>query len=207
MDIKELALRTVEAMQVYGLSPRSAWDEYSRTYIPIIKLHESKGQKDFSREIISEHVRQTEGRFERGEIKICHYRSLKRAAQRLTEVHDTGKLDWSAPKMKSGFHLNEYYENILIPKIYLLWEIQSERRQRCDMSMQGLFHDNIFMLCSCEMKRACSFQPLCQRSPNKGFHLCNACVVQLDYPRLILYVLCIMVLPQGKNLKKFVVNL
>ena len=113
MDVKELALRTVDAVQIYGLAPYSAWDEYARTYIPIIKLHETQGQKDFSREIVTEYVRQVEERFERGEIGIGHYRSLKRAAQRLTEVHDTGKLDWAAPKRKSGFHLNEYYENIL----------------------------------------------------------------------------------------------
>jgi len=113
MDVKELALRTVDAMQVYGLTPYSAWDEYVRTYIPIIKLHEAREQKDFNRKIVTEHVLQAEGRYERGEISIGHYRSLKRAAQRLTEVHDTGKLDWTAPKKKSGFRLNEYYENIL----------------------------------------------------------------------------------------------
>jgi len=87
MDIKELALRTVDAMQVYGLTPYSAWNEYTRSYTPIIKMHEKQGQKDFDREIITEYVRQAEGRFERGEISIGHYRSLKRAAQRLTEVY------------------------------------------------------------------------------------------------------------------------
>lgn len=113
MDVKELALQTVDAMQVYGLKPYTAWDGYAHTFAPIIKMHEAKGQNDFDREIVTEYVRQVEGRYERGEISIGRYRSLKRAAQRLTEVHDTGKMDWSAPKKKSGFRLNEYYENIL----------------------------------------------------------------------------------------------
>jgi len=112
MDVRELALRTVEAMQVYGLAPHTAWEEHSRTHNQIIKLHEAKGQTEFNREIVTEYVQQVERRFERGEFGISHYRNLIRASQRLTEMHDTGRLDWSAPKKKSGFRLNEYYENI-----------------------------------------------------------------------------------------------
>ena len=107
MELKELAMHTVDAVQVYGLSPRSAWDSYAWTFVPIIKRHELEGRKEFCREIITEYVREAEGRYERGEIAIDYYRGIKRAANRLTELHDTGKLSWTAPKKKSGFRLNE----------------------------------------------------------------------------------------------------
>lgn len=113
MNVKELAHRTVDAMVNYGLTPISAWYEYSSVYTPIIKLHEAEGLMQFSRKIVTEYVAQVESRLERGEIKMVRYRHLKRGAQRLTEMHDTGKLEWSAPKKASGFVLNPYYEKII----------------------------------------------------------------------------------------------
>ena len=111
--IKELALRTVEAMLVYGLSHRTAWTDYGRTFQPLIRLHALHGKEEFDREIVTEYVRQYDEQFERGEIKTSYYRNVKRGIQRLTEMHDTGKLSWTAPKKKSGFHLNEYYEGLV----------------------------------------------------------------------------------------------
>jgi integrase len=111
--IETLALRTVEALQAYGLEPYSAWENYSGTYLPIIKMHIGRSQAEFDRGIVTEYVRQVEGRYERKEIQYQYYRNLIRAAQRLTEMHDTGKISWTAPKRKSGFKLNDYYEKIL----------------------------------------------------------------------------------------------
>ena len=62
---------------------------------------------------MTEHVRYFDGLYERGEIGLGHYRYLKRVAQRLTEMHDVGKLNWTAPKKRSGFQLNKCYANIL----------------------------------------------------------------------------------------------
>jgi integrase len=111
--IEELALRTVDALQTYGLMPFTAWDAYRHSYVPIIKAHIMRDRKEFDREIVTEYVRQIEERFKNGEIKTGRYRTLKRAAQRLTEMHDTGKLSWTAPEKKTGYRLNEYYEYIV----------------------------------------------------------------------------------------------
>ena len=113
MDVKELAKSAIDAMLTFGLAPHTVWGLYYKAFDHIARLHEAQGVSDFDREIVTEHVRQLDGRYERGEIGFDHYRNLKRAAQRLTEMHDTGKLDWSAPKKRSGFKLNEYYESLL----------------------------------------------------------------------------------------------
>ena len=113
MNVKELATRTVESMLAHGLTPQTAWNEHGRVYVPIIKLHEAEGLTNFNREIITDYVTEIESRFECGEIEIQHYRRLKRGVQRLTEMHDTDKLEWTAPKKASGFVLNSYYEKIL----------------------------------------------------------------------------------------------
>ena len=111
--ISELALRTTEAMLVYGLSHRTAWTEYGRVFQPIVRMHAIHEKEAFDRDIVTKYVQQIEERFDCGEIKFSHYRNMKRGAQRLTEMHDTGKLSWTAPKKKTGFHLNEYYEGIV----------------------------------------------------------------------------------------------
>ena len=112
-DVEELAQHVVTTVLSWGLTPHSAWDEYMRTLLPIIRRHRNHGRYDFDHALVTEYVRDVENRFERGNIGIDHYRKLKLGAQRLTEMHDKGKLDWAAPGKKSGFLLNEYYEKIL----------------------------------------------------------------------------------------------
>jgi hypothetical protein len=113
MDVRELAMRTIDAMRTLGLSPHSVWGHYYKSLDHIVKLHEAQEKSEFDREIVTEHVRRVDGRYERGEIGLGHYRNLKLSAQRLTEMHDPGKLDWTAPKKKSGFQLNEYFESVI----------------------------------------------------------------------------------------------
>lgn len=111
--IKELAERTVEAMLAGGLSHRTAWTDYARIFQPIIKLHILHGKECFDREIVTEHIRRYDERFECGDIKPDYYRSIQMGVQRLTEIHDTGKLSWSRVRKKTGFKLNEYYDKIV----------------------------------------------------------------------------------------------
>ena len=113
MDVREVAMGAIDTMLTFGLAPQSVWGHYYKSFDHIVKLHEAQGVSEFDREIVTAHVRHIDGRYERGEISLNHYRNLKRAAQRLAEMHDTGKLDWTAPKRRSGFQLNKYYENIL----------------------------------------------------------------------------------------------
>ena len=113
IEVSELALRTAEAMLKMGLTPQTVWNEYGRTFLPIVRMHTERGIKEFDREIISDYVRMIEGRVERGEITAGYYRNLKYGAHRMTEMYDNGKLEWSAPIKASRFTLNKYYEKIL----------------------------------------------------------------------------------------------
>ena len=113
ISIHELVSQTMTAMQNRGISPQSAWNEYSRCFLPVIKLHELAGKGNFDRDIITQRMREIQSRYENGEISIDTYRHRKRGLERLTEFHDTGKLAWSAPRRTSKFILNGYYEKIL----------------------------------------------------------------------------------------------
>jgi hypothetical protein len=101
------------AMQNGGISPQMVWREYGHSFLPIIRLHESESKEHFDREIITERMRSIEARYDSHEISLDTYQNLKRGVQRLTEFHDTGKLEWTAPKKATRFVLNEYYEKIL----------------------------------------------------------------------------------------------
>ena len=113
ISVDELALKTTEAVLALGHGIHSAWNEYSTTYLPVVKLHKQRGKEQFDREVVTEYVRMIEGRIERGEISWSHYKTLKRGAERLTEFHDTGRLEWSCPGKVSKFKLNKYFENIV----------------------------------------------------------------------------------------------
>ncbi|MGI6154269.1 MAG: tyrosine-type recombinase/integrase [Christensenellaceae bacterium] len=113
MKIQELVLRTTEALQELGVSPRSAWDLHASAFLPLVRAHESRGQDEFDHDLTSKYIRSIEKRIERGEISPGHYRKLLRGAKRLAEYHDQGKLDWSAPKLTSKFKLNEYFTTLL----------------------------------------------------------------------------------------------
>ena len=113
ININELALKTVEAIQEFGLAIHSAWNEYCVAYLPVVKLHEERGKEYFDRDIAAEYSRFIDGRMERGEISRGYYRFLKHGLERLTEFHDTGKLEWSCPRKVSKYKLNDYFEAII----------------------------------------------------------------------------------------------
>lgn len=97
ININELALKTVAAVQKLGVGIHSAWNEYCTAYLPVAKLHKERGKEYFDRDIATEYARFLEGWLERGEISWGYYRFLKHGLERLTEFHDTGKLEWSCP--------------------------------------------------------------------------------------------------------------
>lgn len=111
--IRELVSNTMISLQECGLAPHTAWDIYSHVFLQIIKLHEMEEKEAFDRSIVTKYVHDIEERYDRNEISYRSYRKFKYNIGRLTEMHDTGKLEWSAPVKISSFVLNEYYEKIL----------------------------------------------------------------------------------------------
>ena len=113
ISINELAMRTLEALQVLGLAVHTVWTEYCDAILPIVRLHEQQGKERFDRDIASKYTRHIEERRERGEIGSSHYNRLRHGVERLTEMNDKGRLEWSCPGKVSKFKLNAYFESIL----------------------------------------------------------------------------------------------
>lgn len=111
--IGELAERTRDAQAALGLTPHTVWNHYTTALLPIVKLHEQAGLEYFNQGILNEYVHRIEERRDRNEIGINHYSRLRHGAERLTEMHETGKLEWSCRGRASKFVLNEYYEALL----------------------------------------------------------------------------------------------
>ena len=113
ISIRELADRTREAQQAMGLSQHTVWEHYMTALLPIVKLHEQKGREYFDQDIVDEYICQIEGRHDRAEIGPNYYNRLRHGAERLIEMHTTGKLEWSCRGRASKFVLNEYYKTLL----------------------------------------------------------------------------------------------
>jgi len=112
-----LALQTVKAMLSMGILEHTAWSYYTDTLIPVIKVHCERGKECFDRDVVTGCAHELEARFDNGEITLNTYQKYLLGLQRITEVYDTGKLVWSAPRKTSRFLLNDYYEEILTQAI------------------------------------------------------------------------------------------
>jgi integrase len=113
MTIQDLALQTADAMLNAGLTRTTVWYTYDSALMPIVRVHEENGENEYDRKIMTDYVRRVEWRVEQSEITHWQYRKLLRGAQRLTEMHDHGKLLWTAPRLTSRFKLNSYFQTAL----------------------------------------------------------------------------------------------
>lgn len=113
MTIQELAQKTVEALINAGQNPSTAWHLYDYSLSHIVKAHTDKNKDDFDRTVMTDFVHNIEQRFEASEFKKGQYRRYLLGAQRMTEMHDHGKLMWTIPKLTSTFKLNRYFQTIL----------------------------------------------------------------------------------------------
>lgn len=111
--IHELVLQVVKALEELGLTPQTVWSYYGYAYLPIVKFHKQHDTDFFDRAIVDEYEQIVDRRHEKGEIGRYYYRDLKKAAERLVEFYDTGKLIWTCRKLGSKFKLNGHYEEIL----------------------------------------------------------------------------------------------
>lgn len=111
--IKELANRVTEEMQAAGHSPTTIWRLYTDTLLPLVKQHEEQGAEYFNPDIVAEYVRGIKERRIAGTISRGHSARLMNGINKITRLHDTGKIEWSCPVRVSNYKLNEYYEGLL----------------------------------------------------------------------------------------------
>lgn len=113
ISIAELAKHTRDLLMEMGIQPDTVWTHYLRGLVPIVELHEKYGREFFDKDVVASYIKELEKRFAKGEIGKGHYAQLRLAANRLTQMHEKGMLEWTCRGRPSKFTLNEYYEKIL----------------------------------------------------------------------------------------------
>ena len=167
--INELALKTTEFMLERGASSCAAWDLYIRAMLPIVKAHTEAGKDEYDSGVIAAYLSTVYKRMENREIGPWRYRGLIRGVNRMTEMHETGKLVWTLQRKSTGYVLNEYYDGIVaafvanedigkkakkdcawIGRKYFSWLIQNGHNDLSDVRAHEVQEFMIF--CSLHMK-------------------------------------------------------
>jgi len=111
--IDDVATGTVEALIAIGISPYTAWQEYSKVYEPIITLHRLQGREHLDEELVIDFLNETGRLVDCGERTGTQYKLVKRGVRRLLEFYRTENLAWTFPDKASKFKLNPYYEKLI----------------------------------------------------------------------------------------------
>jgi integrase len=113
ISITELAKRTRDAHLALGIREDTVWYIYHRAMQPIVKWHLSHGKNEFDHNTLAAFFEEQEKRVSAGEIKPSTVYTFKRAADRLTEMHEHGMLESTCKPRPSKFVLNDYYTQVL----------------------------------------------------------------------------------------------
>jgi len=115
ISVKELAVKTREAMRASGTAEYSLWRQYDQNLLPVVRWFRKRGHEMFSEEVAYLYLDELTQRFERGEIKRSYYLYVRRGAARMLEVFGCGVPEWdiTIPKRGSRYQFNSYYEKLL----------------------------------------------------------------------------------------------
>ena len=111
--IKELALEVTAEMEAIGYRQNSIWTLYVYALLPLIRYHEDNGTEYFDAYLAAEYERGVKQRLENGEITRGTYHQRIRGLDKITRLHDTGKLLWKPVRKGSMYKSNEYYDSLL----------------------------------------------------------------------------------------------
>lgn len=109
VSIQELAVQTVDVFQQHGYTERTI-GEKKWIWFKIAGRHEEQGESSYNGDIVAQFVQESEQRYENGEINRIYYRFLTKTATYLTEMHDTGTVNFAQRLIPK---LPDYYENVL----------------------------------------------------------------------------------------------
>lgn len=109
VSIQELAVQAVDVFQQHGYTERTI-GEKKWIWFKIAGQHEKQGENFYNANIVTQFVRESEQRYENGEINRIYYRFLTKTATYLTELHNTGTVNFAQRLVPK---LPDYYENIL----------------------------------------------------------------------------------------------
>lgn len=112
-NINQLALSVTAEMEAAGYAQQTIWSLYIYSLLPLIRYHAEHGVEDFDAYLTAEYERTEKQRYESGEISRGHYYHRLRGIDKITRLHDTGKLLWKPVKKGSMYKSNDYYEGLL----------------------------------------------------------------------------------------------
>ncbi len=112
-SVKELAIKTREAMRTGGTAEFSLWRQYVGGLLPVVRWFRRRGDEIFSTDVAREYLKGLTERVNRNDISRDHYNYLRRGAMRMIAVFETGSPDLNLPKRGSRYQFNEYYELLL----------------------------------------------------------------------------------------------
>jgi integrase len=78
-----------------------------------VRFHEKNGVVEFNADIVAEYVKVVDEHRNSGAVGHKYREFLLRGAERLTRMNETGKLEWSVPKVGTSFKSGDYYEQLL----------------------------------------------------------------------------------------------
>jgi len=107
--ISNIVSKAIELIseQGYGVSMQK---KRRFSFLSILRLHEQIGKEYYDEEVVVDYVSECEERFKRGEIVWERCRELTKAAQQLTQLHETGTIVSS--KRTFGTPFPDYYANL-----------------------------------------------------------------------------------------------
>lgn len=127
-NIEQLAAQTIEAFSRCGYTSRSL-GEKKFALQKIVRLHRDRGCNEYNPNVMALFVEETECRYARSEIARTRCKFLTKAADYLTEFHDTGTVSLS--RRISAQNITPFYESVLKGLMaYEVWEIKLRRSTR-----------------------------------------------------------------------------
>ena len=113
ITVKDLAVKTREAMRANGVTEYSLWKQYMECLLPIARWFKKRGHDMFSEELAYQYLNENAQRLNNGEIKKNYHNYMRRGMERMMAVYGCGAPEWIMPKRGSRYQFNEYYETLL----------------------------------------------------------------------------------------------
>ncbi|MFT9056428.1 MAG: hypothetical protein ABF449_07360 [Ethanoligenens sp.] len=113
ISVKELAVKTREAMRAGGTAEFSLWKQYTNNLLPVVRWFRKHGYEMFDESLANEYMNELAEHLNRSEIGREYHNYMRRGALRMIGMFERSEPGWNLPKRGSRYQLNDYYEQLL----------------------------------------------------------------------------------------------
>jgi hypothetical protein len=111
--IQNLALSVATEMTTMGYTQSTAWELYIYALLPVVRHHEANGKTYLDADLTADYIRDLKARFYSGGMERGYYYNRLRGIDKLTRMHETGKLMFEFARKGSMYKMNGYYTGLL----------------------------------------------------------------------------------------------